>query len=130
MPKFGAKSLAKLAEVHPDLQAIAEELIKVMDVTILCGFRNEQEQQAAFVNGTSKLQWPRSKHNKQPAMAIDLAPYPVDWKDLSRFAAMCNQIERIAAEQGIKIRLGRDFSFKDWPHLELHDKHVSKKDKK
>jgi hypothetical protein len=40
---------------------------------------------------------------------------------------MCEHVEEIAKRLGIKIRLGRDFSFKDWPHIELHDKHVVKK---
>jgi peptidoglycan L-alanyl-D-glutamate endopeptidase CwlK len=127
MNKFGKKSLERLATVHPDLQAIANELIKVMDVTILCGHRNEREQNAAFIAGNSKLQWPRSKHNKMPSLAVDIAPYPVDWKDISKFKIMCEHVEEIAKRLGIKIRLGRDFSFKDWPHIELHDKHVVKK---
>lgn len=123
MAKFGAKSLERLSECHPDLQKIAHELIKEMDVTVLCGHRGEKEQNAAFVNGNSKLQYPRSKHNKVPSEAMDLAPYPVDFKDISRFVDMCKRIERIAKEQGVKIRLGRDFSFKDYPHVELHEKH-------
>jgi peptidoglycan LD-endopeptidase CwlK len=121
--KFGAKSLERLSECHPDLQKIAHELIKEMDVTVLCGHRGEKEQNAAFVNGNSKLQYPRSKHNKVPSEAMDLAPYPVDFKDISRFVDMCKRIERIAKEQNVKIRLGRDFSFKDYPHVELHEKH-------
>lgn len=122
MYKFSKKSLERLNECHPDLQKIAHELIKKMDVTVLCGFRGEQEQNAAFINGKSKLQWPRSKHNRTPSEAMDLAPYPIDWNDLGRFAKMCNLVEEIAAQLKVKIKLGRDFSFRDWPHIELHDK--------
>ena len=120
--KFGKKSLERLAECHPDLQRICHELIKELDVTVLCGFRGEREQNAAFIAGRSKLRWPRSKHNQSPALAVDLAPYPVDWKDISRFVDMCERFERIAEELKIKVRLGRDFSFKDYPHFEIHDK--------
>lgn len=120
---FGPKSLERLATCHPDLQAICRELIKEMDVAVVCGHRNEREQESAFINGKSKLQWPRSKHNKFPSEAVDLCPYPLVWDDIARFREMCERIERIAERLKIKIRLGRDFSFADWPHLELHDKH-------
>ena len=120
---FGKKSRERLATCHPDLQTICNELIKELDVTILCGFRPEEDQRSAFINGFSKLEWPRSKHNKTPSEAVDMAPYPVDFKDISRFIDMCNRIKRIADELKIKIRQGRDFSFKDYPHTELHDKH-------
>lgn len=122
MPKFGKKSLERLETVHPDLKRLAEALIKELDITVLCGHRGEKEQNQAFIDGTSKLQYPRSKHNSLPSRAIDLAPYPIDWKDISRFNDMCTRIERIAKQLGIKIRLGRDFSFKDYPHIELTDK--------
>ena len=129
--KFGAKSLERLEQCHEDLQKIAHELIKEMDVTILCGHRGEKEQNAAFVAGASKLTWPRSKHNKFPSLAVDIAPYPVDWKNIRAFNDMCNRIERIAKELKIRIRLGRSFSFKDYPHVELSDKHseIAKKKK-
>ena len=119
MYKFGKKSLEKLSECHDDLQKIAHELIKEMNVTVLCGYRNEEEQNKAFSNGFSRLQYPNSKHNKKPSMAMDIAPYPVDWNDIHEFIKMCDIIEDIAKDLNIKIRLGRDFSFKDYPHIEL-----------
>lgn len=122
MYKFSKKSLERLSECHPDLQKIANELIKKMDVTVLCGFRGEQEQNTAFIDGKSKLQWPRSKHNRKPSEAMDLAPCPIDWSNIGKFAEMCSLVEEISSELKIKIKLGRDFSFKDWPHIELHDK--------
>lgn len=127
MYKYGKRSMQRLSTVHEDLQAIAHELIKHMDVSVLCGHRGEREQEAAFVAGNSKLQWPRSKHNKLPSLAIDLAPYPIDWDDIARFNEMCDLVEAIAKDKGIKVRMGRDFSFRDYPHVELHDKHKKKK---
>lgn len=119
MPKFGKKSLDKLADCHEDLQRLANELIKEMDVTVLCGYRGKEEQDQAFIDGNSKLRWPNSKHNKKPSLAVDLAPYPVDFKDLKRFIDMCALIEKIAEKLGLKIILGRDFSFRDYPHVEI-----------
>lgn len=122
MPKFGKSSLDRLSECHPDLQRIMHELIKELDVTILCGHRGEREQTAAFISGASKLQWPRSKHNSKPSRAVDVAPYPIDWTNIAAFNDMCDRIERIAKELGVKVRMGRTFSFKDYPHVELSDK--------
>jgi len=121
--KFGTRSLSRIEECHPDLQRIAHELIKEMDITIICGHRGEKDQNSAFINGKSKLQWPRSKHNRTPSEAIDMAPWPLNWDDTPGFMAMCSKVESIAERLKIKIRLGRDFSFGDMPHIELHDKH-------
>jgi peptidoglycan L-alanyl-D-glutamate endopeptidase CwlK len=119
VPKFGKKSLDRLDEVHEDLQKIAHKLIERMDVTVLCGYRGKEEQEQAFINGNSKLRFPHSKHNKKPSLAMDIAPFPIDWKDMKRFIDMCKAVEEIAAELGIKIILGRDFEFRDMPHIEL-----------
>jgi peptidoglycan LD-endopeptidase CwlK len=118
--KYGVTSLRRISECHQDLQIIAFELIKVMDVSVICGHRGELEQNKAFDGGFSRVRYPEGKHNKMPSLAIDIAPYPIDWKDLSRFETMCLEIEKISKEKGIKIRLGRDFkSLVDWPHVEL-----------
>jgi peptidoglycan L-alanyl-D-glutamate endopeptidase CwlK len=125
VPSFGKKSLERLESVHPDLQAIAHELIKEMDVSVLCGHRTEKEQQQAFISGHSKLTWPRSKHNSLPSRAVDIVPFPLNWSDIPKFNEMCDRIEAIAKRLGIKVRMGRSFSFKDYPHCELSDKNKS-----
>jgi peptidoglycan L-alanyl-D-glutamate endopeptidase CwlK len=119
MYSFGTRSLQRLGECHPKLQEIMHELIKTMDVAILCGYRGEIEQNQAFVGGKSKLEYPKSKHNQKPSLAVDVAPWPIDWNNIHEFERMCGIIEGIAQSKGINIRLGRDFSFKDYPHVEL-----------
>lgn len=121
MAKFSSRSQERLDTCDPRLKLIMEELIQVMDVTILCGHRNEEDQNKAFASGNSKLQWPNSKHNSFPSKAVDVAPYPISWEDIDRFERMCGIIEGIAHSKGIRIRLGRDFSFKDYPHIELFE---------
>jgi peptidoglycan L-alanyl-D-glutamate endopeptidase CwlK len=121
---FGIKSLQRLCECDPKLQLICHELIKELDVSILCGHRDKAEQDKAFMTGKSKLKWPDSKHNSTPSRAVDLAPWDdkikgINWTNTLAFQDMCQRIERIAGELGIKIRLGRDFSFQDIDHLEL-----------
>lgn len=119
------KSLSRLDTCHADLKRLVLALTQEMDIIVVCGFRGEMEQNAAFVNGKSKLRWPHSKHNLTPSEAVDLAPCTegkINWDDLPSFYVMCNRVERIAKELGIKVRLGRDFTFKDIDHVELHEK--------
>ena len=79
MPKFSQASFSKLVTCHPDLQALFYEVIKYQDCTILEGYRNEVDQEKAFNSGHTTLHWPNSKHNHQPAMAVDVTPYPIDF---------------------------------------------------
>ncbi len=116
---FSDRSLKRLHECHPDLQKIALELIKELDVIVLCGHRGQEEQNAAYHDGKSKLKYPHSKHNSTPSHAVDLAPYPIDWNNIPRFQHMCDRIKVIAHRLGINIRQGRDFSFRDYVHTEL-----------
>jgi peptidoglycan L-alanyl-D-glutamate endopeptidase CwlK len=121
---FGKKSLACLETCHPDLQKIAHELIKEVDVAVICGHRGKKEQDEAYRRGRSKLKFPKSKHNKLPSLAMDIAPCGrggrIDWDNVDAFRDMCSRVERIAQSLNIKIRLGRDFKgFVDLPHIEL-----------
>jgi len=133
MPAFGARSLAKLAELHPDLQKVLTEAIKYRDFAIICGYRDETEQNEHFATGRSKVQYPNSKHNQRPSLAVDVAPWYAEaphirWNDVTGFASLGGFITGIAAAQGIAMRWGADWdgdgdhtdqTFMDWPHLEL-----------
>jgi peptidoglycan L-alanyl-D-glutamate endopeptidase CwlK len=85
MPNFSSASIKKLKTAHTDLVVLFSTIIKTVDCTILCGYRDEEEQNAAVSAGNSKLKWPQSNHNKNPSLAVDVAPYPVDWANLMRF---------------------------------------------
>lgn len=78
--RFSASSLEKLNELDPRLQELAHLMMskQVMDFAVICGHRNESEQNAAFYKGKSKLKFPQSKHNSLPARAYDrvLFPFP------------------------------------------------------
>ena len=98
------------------------------DFSVLCGFRCQHDQEAAYEKGNSKLRWPRSKHNELPSRAVDIAPYPIDWQNHGRFIKLAGHIMRIAEEQGVWLRWGgdwdgdgdwRDERFSDKPHFEL-----------
>jgi len=81
MPKFSQESFSKLSTCHTDLQALFFEVIKYFDCTVLAGYRNQEEQEMAFNTGHSRLHFPDGKHNHQPAMAVDVAPYPINFDD-------------------------------------------------
>jgi peptidoglycan L-alanyl-D-glutamate endopeptidase CwlK len=98
MPAFSSASLDKLATCHPDLQVLFNKVIQGWDCTILEGYRDQEGQNKAFIDGNSKLQWPDGKHNKMPSNAVDVAPYPIDWEDESRFCFFAGFVLGVADE--------------------------------
>ena len=120
MAKFGARSLKRLKTCHPLLQVIMKEVVKIYDITILEGHRGKAAQNAYFKKGTSQLKYPKGNHNKIPSMAVDISPYPIDWKDLKRFHEVAGIVKAIAHVYGINIQWGGNWKrFKDYPHYEL-----------
>jgi len=132
MYKFGRKSKEKLATCHPDIQKICNELIKIMDVTVLEGIRTKEQQEEYVRTGKSKTM--NSRHLDQGdgySHAVDLAPYPIDWNDRERVVYMQGMIRGIAQQLGIEVRSGidwdsdgqvKDHTFFDGPHFELKKK--------
>jgi peptidoglycan L-alanyl-D-glutamate endopeptidase CwlK len=121
---LGKSSLLKLATCDARLQQLVTALAAdvdsglvpgVSDLTVLCGYRGQAEQDKAFRDGASKLQWPRSKHNRTPSAAVDIAPYPVDWKNTAAFEALREYTLELASRLHIRIRV---ISW-DLPHYEL-----------
>jgi len=122
MPRFSRSSEARLSTCHPDLQRVLREAIKVYDFTVLCGHRNEAEQNEAYECGASKLPWPKSRHNTNPSMAVDVAPYPIDWCDREEFHYLAGLLEGVASQLGVRLQWGgRWLSLVDLPHLEIKE---------
>lgn len=140
MPKFSESSSLKLQECHNDLQILFNEVIKYYDCTIKCGHRGQQEQDAAYNSGHSRLKYPNGNHNAIPSLAVDVAPYPEPaGKDIERhrkfgyFAGLVSMLSMRLKEEGkvqSKIRWGGDWdmdndltdnSFNDLYHFEIHD---------
>ena len=130
MPSFGKSSKDRLATCHPDLQKLMNEVIKHIDISILCGHRDVEEQAELYRQGRSKLDGSpgkMSRHNHKPSLAVDFSPYPIRW-ERERFIAAAHFAKGIASQMGIKVRLGCDWNadlsfdkseFFDGPHLEL-----------
>ncbi len=128
MPGFSPVSRQRLSTCHPELVRLMEAVVSTTDCTILCGHRTEAEQAQAVRLGRSTKPWPRSKHNTVPSLAVDAAPYPVDWNDRRRFDHFAGIVKGTAAQLGIRIRWGGDWDsdgdlgeerFQDLPHFEL-----------
>jgi peptidoglycan L-alanyl-D-glutamate endopeptidase CwlK len=85
MPKFSQSSLNQLSTCHPDLQVLFNEVIKLIDCQVLEGHRGQAAQEAAYAKGNTQLHYPNGKHNSSPSLAVDVAPYPVDWNNAKRF---------------------------------------------
>ncbi len=135
MPMFSQESFSKLSTCHHDLQVLFFEVIKSFDCIVLEGYRNQEDQEAAFKAGNTKLHYPNGKHNSQPSLAVDVAPYPMPpWSHTTDFVYFGGYVMGIAEmlyQQGKishKIRYGGDFnvnervsdsSFFDCVHFEL-----------
>lgn len=135
MPQFSRISKFRLQTCHEDLQILFNEVIKYFDCTILEGYRTKEAQEKAFKDGKSKLHYPFGKHNKNPSMAVDVAPYPLPkWKNINDFIYFGGKVlgiaEMLYAQQKInhKISYGGDWgrdglisndSFGDYVHYQL-----------
>lgn len=120
MPKFSGSSKRKLEECDNRLQTVMNEAIKYYDFSVICGHRGKTEQNTAYFSGHSEKLWPNSRHNKIPSLAVDIAPYPIDWSNTKRFYELAGVIKTVAKQLKIKIQWGGDWkSFKDYPHWQV-----------
>lgn len=128
MPNFGVKSLAKLDTCDRRLQEVCSLVIDNYDFMVIEGHRSNERQDELYRQGKSKLQAGESMHNVTPSLAIDIAPYPVDWNSIPRFYLLAGFMFQAAAELDIQLRWGGDWdgdwnhkdqTFFDLPHFEV-----------
>ena len=126
MRKFSEISLARLATCHLKLQTLFKCVLNEADCIIICGYRNERDQNEAFDKGHSRVKFPFGNHNTYPSRAVDVMPYPLDWDDHKRTEAFAKVVKQQAECLGIKIRWGGDWTggFVDRPHWELDKEEV------
>lgn len=136
MYNYSQKSSKNLGSCHPDLQRIFHQVIKTYDCTILEGHRGKQLQNKYHKEKKTQLRFPKSKHNKRPSMAVDVVPYPIDWKDTDRMKHFAGFVQGVTAIMLHKemithlVRWGGDWDndtqlndnkFQDFPHFELYE---------
>lgn len=130
MPKFSQRSKARLATCDRRLQSLFNEVIQHVDCSILEGHRDEETQDEYYADGKSKLMWPQSRHNRTPSLAVDVAPWPIDWSNADRFIYFAGIVMGIAEGMALPIRWGGDWnrnydpsdeSFLDLVHFEIDE---------
>jgi peptidoglycan L-alanyl-D-glutamate endopeptidase CwlK len=126
MYKFGKRSRDRLKGVDSRLVNVLNQLIKIMDVTVIEGLRSAERQKELLKKGATKVKY--SKHME--GKAVDIAPYPIDWDDRERFHYMGGMIRGIARALNLNIRWGGDWdsdgeikdnNFDDLVHIEIKD---------
>jgi len=132
MPKFGKRSKERLKGVDAKLQNVLNEVVKYFDITIIEGLRSQERQNELVAQGKSKTKFGKHVEGK----AVDIAPYPIDWKARDDFHYLGGFMLGMAASMGIKIRWGGDWnasslfkgqrttkdnSFDDLVHFEILD---------
>lgn len=117
---FSAKSISRLAGVHPDLVKVVHRALQLstVDFAVVEGLRTRGRQKELFAAGASKTL--NSRHIT--GHAVDLAPFiggQIRW-DWPPFYDIEKAMKAAAKELGVAVVWGGDWvSFKDGPHWEL-----------
>lgn len=136
--KLGPNSLAKLKGVRPELASVVQRAIELttQDFSVLCGVRTPAEQLRLYAQGRTIpgdiVTWTlKSRHLPDLdgfGNAVDLVPYPLDWKTPSKFDAIAQAMFQASKEQGVHLRWGADWDEDgkprekgetDSPHFEI-----------
>ena len=117
MPSFSKKSLERLEGVDKRLQDLAFAVVQFRDCTIAYGVRTEEEQRQIVAVGASKTM--DSRH--LTGHAIDIYPYPINWKHANDFYVFAGIMLDRANVMGIPIRWGGDWDM-DW---DLYDQNFN-----
>ena len=128
MPYFGKTSKKRLNTCDDRLQKVFNEVIRHVDCSVLEGHRSKDRQNKLYEEGKTKVKYPDGRHNRQPSSAVDVTPYPVDWKDRERQTLFAGFVIGVASQMDINLRWGGDWDqdfqvtdnrFDDFPHFEL-----------
>ena len=117
---LGARSLARLKGVHPDLVKVVKRAIKITDTdfTVLEGVRTLAKQREYVAAGASKTM--NSRH--LTGHAVDLGALvngKVRW-DWPLYHKIAKAMKQAAKELGIPLTWGGSWTkFRDGPHFEL-----------
>lgn len=135
---LSGSSEAKLATCAEPLQRVFREAARLWPggpITVICGHRNEADQNQAFAEGRSKKRWPEGEHNTLPSNAVDAAPTElvngvrrIDWNDRERLTLFAGFVLALGLTMGVRLRWGGDWrgdtnvkanSFDDLVHFEI-----------
>ena len=112
--------------VDSKLQNLFNEVVKKFDCTVTEGLRSQERQNELVAQGKSKTKFGKHVDGK----AMDVYPYPVDFKDRDRFHYFGGYVKGIAESMDIRVRWGGDWDgdfetkdnkFDDLCHFELRN---------
>ena len=132
MPRLGKRSKKRLEGVDARLIALLERVCKYFDITVIEGKRSQERQDLLVEQGKSKTKFGKHVQGK----AVDIAPYPIDWKARDDFHMLGGFILGVANQMGLRVRWGgcwrydslyegqrttKTNNFDDLVHIELKD---------
>jgi peptidoglycan L-alanyl-D-glutamate endopeptidase CwlK len=115
MPSFSQRSKEKLETCDKRLQDICNRVIKELDISIISGHRGAVEQDTLYEQGFSKVQFPGSKHNQSPSIAVDVMLWNkekphIRWDDREQMSLVAGYMMSIASTMDIKLTWGGDWN--------------------
>ena len=114
MSYFSRSSKKKLETCHSDIQTLFYYVIKYFDCKVIYGHRGVKEQFSLFKQGRKKVNgvWvienkkdiitycdgyeKKSEHRFSPSRAIDVIPYPIQWKNTRRMLFFIGYVKGVA----------------------------------
>ena len=106
MPRFGKRSKERLKGVDAKLQNVLNEVVKYFDIAVIEGLRSQERQNELVAQGKSKTKFGKHVEGK----AVDIAPYPIDWKARDDFHLLGGFVLGVASQMGVNVRWGGDWS--------------------
>lgn len=132
MYAFSATSMQRLRTCHADLILLATEALAdpecPFDMTVFEGHRTRERQDQLYDEGYSKVQWPNSRHNQFPALAVDIVAYvggpSWDWQYLDPMAVHIKATwDRLTKDErtsgNYTLTWGGDWAWRDGAHWQL-----------
>lgn len=133
MPSFGSTSSARLNTCDERLIRLFERVVETYDCSIIEGHRSRETHESYMARGVTRVPYERTKHRHAPSLAVDVAPYPIDWNDTKRFYHFAGFVQAHAEALGIPIRWGGDWdqdydlndqTFNDLVHFETTEESI------
>ena len=131
---FGHRSTEMLSTAHILLRGVAHRALELTacDFAIVQGHRDKDGQDIALSTGKTQLEWPNSKHNSLPSIALDFCAYPDPYnphpKMMARYYLIAGAWYAAAKEFDLELRWGGDWdgdgdmmdqTFDDLGHVEI-----------
>ena len=115
----------RLTNVEPQLVALVTDVGMARDIIVLQGARTVAEELEAIASHHSALRDPmHSKHvisdTRPLAQAVDIGPWPLDWKDIASFQELGAFMKERALALHTPIQWGGEWvHLKDYVHYEM-----------